>query len=202
MSLKTTMPWLIALLLTSIVAIVLAARSELRSGVLIAAGVFVIGAVIASARTNRPYWRVAADGDASPDRVGTAARRNARLLAMTYAWAALSMQAVYTPPLTGFYWRPGWPLAMILASLGVFASVVGHVAGQAASGRIGRMSLAFIALWFGVQAFLASLVVLALSGLVQQPFARVEWAAAGLLVLSGLAVMMQCVFALRSHAHL
>ncbi|HEX6609304.1 MAG TPA: hypothetical protein VF051_00870, partial [Hyphomicrobiaceae bacterium] len=96
MPLRRIMPWLIALLVVTVLAMMIAARAELTSATSAFAAAFALGVVATSWRTNVGHWSATppADGATSLEPLH-AARRNARLTSLTYAWAALAMLGLY-----------------------------------------------------------------------------------------------------------
>jgi hypothetical protein len=79
---------------------------------------FALVVVAIAVAINRPLWRLPADR-ISDDAAPVAARRNARLMALTYAWGAAGMLAVYTlSPLRWYhYWQYAIGMALLAALL-------------------------------------------------------------------------------------
>lgn len=76
-----------------------------------------VGALLRVAwQTNRPWWRGASDPEIgpSPDNIeARLATRNATLIALGYAWGAISLAAVYLG--TPLRWQHGWQYALGMA---------------------------------------------------------------------------------------
>lgn len=197
MTLGAMIRWLVVLLLGSIASLVVAARAESRLGVVLSVAAFAAAAVLVSARTNQSFW--SAEPGATSGACIVAFRRNARLLALTYAWGALAMQALYTPFLTGLLWWPAWPIAMILATLGVLTSAFGYLQLRAGAAAMSARLRQMVRVWFTGQAWSAAILLLVLAGAGTRNGTRVEWGAAQILTFCCLAVLMQSMFGLRSH---
>jgi hypothetical protein len=80
------MPWMFAALAASVAAMVAAASLGRPAVSGLAAGFLALGIVVVGWMVNRPLWRLDStrcSEHAAPE----TARRNARLMAITYAWA-------------------------------------------------------------------------------------------------------------------
>ena len=201
MSLQQIVPWLLALQVTTITGMMLAARADLTIATSLLAAAFVAGAIAASIRANIPYWR--GNELAVPDRHPLiAARRNARLAALTYAWAALAMQALYSTSLTGLRWHHGWQYAIIFALLAfgafLYARALGPGAEFASRSPLERMA-APLAIVQGVIAA-GGLAYLAGSGKLLLHSA--DWAANIIFLSAALAIMFLSAISLRTHVTL
>jgi hypothetical protein len=201
MSLHQTVPWLLALQLATIVGMMLTARAGLTLATTFLAAAFVGGAVAAALRTNAPHWRgrEATAGDRHPL---IAARRNARLAALTYAWAALAMQALYVTPLTGLRWHHGWQYAIIFALLAfgafLYARALNPETALASRSPLERIA-APLAI---VQAVIAAGGLAYLAGSGKLLLHRADWAANIIFVAAALAVMLLSAISLRTHVTL
>lgn len=201
MTVRTTIRWLIALVIASVIALVLAARANWAAGILLVPGLFVAGATLAAVLTNRPYWRKPQQ-QASPEAAVIATRRNARVMALTYAWGALSLQALYTPPLTGYLWLPGWPAAMVLACVALGTSLLGYfLVGRSDPARKARQQRR-IGWWLVVQGVLAGAVVVGMAAAAPDDSRHAAWGGVHLILFCALAIEFQSVFALRTQTHL
>ena len=198
MSLEKVVPWLLALQAATIIGMMLSVGADLTAVTALLATAFVVGAIAAYVRANAPYWR-GDDPAAAPE---IAMRRNTRLAALTYAWAALAMQGVYTPPLTGLRWHHGWQYALIFALLAFGSFVYARALGPRPrpSEQPGLMQ------WApplgAAQGLIAAggLAYLAGSGKLLQH--RADWAANIIFMAAALAIMVLCAITLRTHAAL
>jgi hypothetical protein len=202
MSLQRIMPWLIALLVVTILAMMIAARAELTSATSAFAATFALGVVATSWRTNVGHWSATPPADIATSLEPLhAARRNARLTSLTYAWAALAMLGLYTTPLTGLRWQHGWQYATAFGLLSVFALAYTHLSGSrnaATRQRLQRLAGPLSAL----QAMLATagLAFLVMSGTLQSR--RPDWAANVIFLYATLTIMIITAVALRTHVRL
>jgi len=120
MALDRAVPVLIAILVTTVVAMTLAARSGITTLSWAAAAAAAIAVLVFGLLMNRPLWKLEPTritADAAP----VAARRNAVLLALTYAWGATALLVVY--PLSGLRWYHWgqYGAAMAVAALALAA---------------------------------------------------------------------------------
>jgi hypothetical protein len=127
MSLQRLMPWICAALLASVVAMVAGARLARPDVSGVAAGFFALAIVAVGLLVNRPLW----DRDApriNEHAASVMARRNARLMAITYGWGAIAMLAAYT--LTGLRWYHAWQYGLAMALLAgllfIYAIAIGR----------------------------------------------------------------------------
>ncbi len=202
MSLQRFMPWLITLLVVTVLAMMIAARAGLSSTTTAFGAVFAVAVVAASWRINVGHWAAA-----SPARGTTsleplhAARRNARLTGLTYAWSALGMLGLYTTPLTGLKWQHGWQYATAFGLLSVLALAYTHLSGTcdaARRERLQKLAGPLAALQATIAA--AGLAFLVMSGTLQSK--RADWAANIIFLYAALAIMILCAVALRTHIRL
>jgi hypothetical protein len=200
-SLQQIVPWLLALQLSTITGMMLTARAGLTAATGLLAAAFVAGAVAASMRANAPYWR-GEDGAGLDSQPFLAARRNTRLAAITYAWAALAMQALYTTSLTGLRWHHGWQYAIAFALLAFGAFLLARALGpQAASAshlHLRRMTAPLAV----AQAIVAALGLVYLAGSGKLLLHRADWAANIIFVSAALAIMILSAISLRTHVAL
>lgn len=125
MSLQPLIPYLIVALAASVTAMVAAAASINTTNSALAAGLFGLAVVAASVKINLPLiaGKAALDADAPIH----ASRRNARLMALTYAWGGIAMLAVHF--LSGLWWWHSWQygslMALIAAALLAYVHQVG-----------------------------------------------------------------------------
>jgi glucose-6-phosphate-specific signal transduction histidine kinase len=128
--------WLIATGWLSIAGMIVGTRLENTPLVISAAAMFTIVAIVAGWRINMALRAVPA-ARVTPEAAPIAARRNARLFALTYAWGGLSMLAVYY--FTGLHWQHAWQYgaAMLLigASLYLYSAALASPASPAREER-------------------------------------------------------------------
>lgn len=200
MSLQAIVPWLLALQAVTIGGMMLAARGDLSTVTGLIAALFVAGAVAATMLANAPYWQ---GREAEPDRHPLiAARRNARLAALIYAWAALAMQALYCTILTGLWWHHGWQYALIFAVLAfsafLYARALHPAVDVAARSPLERLAAPLTIL----QGLIAAGGLVYLAGSGKLLLHRADWAANIVFVSAALAIMVLSAVSLRTHAML
>ncbi len=202
MSLQRIMPWLIALLAITVLAMMMAARAGLTSATSAFAAAFALALVAVSWRTNVGHWAAGASAfrAAALDPIH-AARRNARLVGLMYAWSALGMLGLYTTPLTGLRWQHGWQYAAAFGLLSAGALAYTHLSGSrdaATRQRLQKLAGPLSA----VQATAAAigLVFLVMSGTLQSK--RADWAANVIFLYAALTIMIITAVALRTHIRL
>lgn len=201
MSLQRIVPWLIALLVATVPAMMTAARVGLTSATSAFAAAFVFSVVAVSWRTNIAHWHAPQPALAAASDPIHADRRNARLAGLTYAWSALSMLGLYTTPLTGLKWQHGWQYAAAFALLSAGALAYTHLSGSrnaAMRQRLHKLAGPLAA----IQATIAAggLAYLVMSGKLQSM--RADWAANLVFVYAALAIMILSAVALRTHIRL
>lgn len=198
MSLQRIAPWLIALLAVSVAGMMIAARHDLGAVTWAMGAAFVAGAITASLRTNSPYWDEAHTG-LQPPKLRIATRRNTRLIALTYAWAGLAMQGLYTTPLTGLRWHHGWQYAaaFALAAFAAFfyARALGPDSDGAQRGRLERMAGTLAV----AQGLAAGCGLIYLVGTRKMLSTRADWAANIVFVSAAMAIMVLTAISLRTH---
>lgn len=111
MSLQPYMPWLLAALAVSLAGVVGGSMSW--QVWLPAAGLatFVASVAAVALRINEQDLALQTGIGARL----SAMQRNARLLAITYAWGALAMAMSYATRITGLRWQHGWQYALAMA---------------------------------------------------------------------------------------
>jgi hypothetical protein len=202
MSLQRFMPWLTTLLVITVVAMMMTARAGLLSATAALGAVFALAVVATSWRINLRQWAATspAHGIASLEPLH-AARRNARLTGIFYAWSALGMLGLYTTPLTGLKWQHGWQYATAFALLSVFALVYTHLSGSrdaATRERLQKLAGPLAAMQATIAA--AGLAFLVMSGTLQSK--RADWAANIIFLYAALTIMILSAVALRTHIRL
>ena len=201
MSLQRLMPWLIAVLFATVVAMMIAAGAGLTSAISAFAAAFALALVSASWRTNAGHWTARSEQGATALEPIHAARRNARLTGLAYAWSALGMQGLYTTPLTGLKWQHGWQYAAAFGLLSLFALAYTHFSGDHNTEMRRRLQKLAGPL-SAVQATLAAggLAFLVMSGTLQSK--RADWAANIIFLYAALTIMILSGVALRTHVRL
>ena len=201
MSLQRLMPWLIAILFATVIAMMMAARAGLTSAMNAFAAAFALALVAASWRTNAGLWTARSEQGTTALEPVHAARRNARLTGLAYAWSALGMQGLYTTPMTGLKWQHGWQYATAFGLLSVFALAYTHFSGNHNTEMRRRLQKLAGPL-DAVQATLAAggLAFLVMSGTLQSK--RADWAANIIFLYAALMIMILSAVALRTHIRL
>ena len=201
MSLQRLMPWLITVLFATVVVMMMAARAGLASAVSAFAAAFTLALVAASWRTNAGHWMAPPEHGVTALEPIHAARRNARLTGLAYAWSALGMQGLYTTPLTGLRWQHGWQYAAAFGLLSVFALAYTHFSGNR-NAEMRRRLQKLAGPLAAVQATIAAagLAFLVMSGKLQS--ARADWAANIIFLYAALTIMVLSAIALRTHVRL
>lgn len=110
MTLQPFIPGLIVVMVASIATIVWAVGEGERGLTFAGALVFPAAAVILCLIINRPLWRAQPVDETQAIH---ASRRNARLMALVYAWAAAAMFAIYS--LTDLWWWHSWQYGLAMA---------------------------------------------------------------------------------------
>jgi hypothetical protein len=199
MSLQRLMPWICAALAASVAVMVTGARlgrPELSGA---AAGFFALAIVAVGWVVNRPLWRL--DAASIPGHVAPmAARRNARLMAITYAWGAAAMLAAYT--LTGLRWYHAWQyglaMALLAALLFLYAIAIGRD-GSRFRQRPFLLGASQLTVAQGAGA-LGGALFLIVSGKLATP--RPDWAANHIFFTGGLAIAALSAIAAITHGKL
>jgi hypothetical protein len=198
MSLQWIIRWLVAALLVSVIGMTIAAsaRQPLLAGVF--SGAFAAAMIVISLVTNRPYWRA---GEAATTQGILATRRNMRLTALTCTWAALAMQSMYTPALTGLWWRHGWQYALAFALLAVGAFSLAHLAGRGdaiSRQRVERYAAPIAA----SQAIGSACGLVFLVGAGKLGSTRPDWGANWVFLFAALALMVLGAVTLHTHVRM
>ncbi len=199
MSPQTAMPWLSGVLVASVAGMVIGGRLQQLGIVLTAAGLFASAVVAVSIAANAPLWRDGRLVLSAHDEAVIALRRNARLIAMSYGWGALAMQALYTTPLTGLRWQHGWQyaLAMLLLAIGSYCYARGLDNAEHQHTLIGLGAPLTIA-----NSLLAAGGLVFLVGSGKLLLWRADWAANQVFLFGALILMVLSAIALKTHARL
>ncbi len=201
MSLQRLMPWLIVMLFISVAGEMVAGALRDVRLMCLAAGAFTLTAIGVSLTINAPYWEGERAFAALATEAEVAARRNARLAAVAFAWGAVSLQGIYATPLTGLKWQHAWQYALVML---LFALVAFHIA-RALGSREPRQRRRWLNISLPlsiVNALLGAggLVFLTSSG--KLALRRADWAANLIFMFGALLIMILAAIALKTHVRL
>lgn len=160
--------------------------------VAVAAALFVLIAVLAGAWLNRAFWQLDA-AHVTDSALPIAARRNARLQALTYGWGGASILAGYY--LTPLFWHHAWQYggAMVLIAGGLYLYSV--ALGNPANPLRGRRWLATaerLALLQGIAAITGAVYVVVSGKLL---LGKADWVGNIVFVSGGLAIAVLSMLA-------
>lgn len=195
MSLQPLIPFLVSMLAGSVAVMVWAATGSHKLASAAAAGVFALVVVVASVRINLPLIArtVPYDGEAAIH----ASRRNARLMALTYAWGGAAMLAVYF--LSGLWWWHSWQyggaMALIAASLLGFVHQAGDPDSHLRTPRI----LSLLAMATAVQGLAAATGVALLVRSGKPWIKNTDWVANQVFLAGGTAIAVLSAIAVLTH---
>lgn len=199
MSLQPLMPALVLALVLSAGAFSWFASDARPLAAAGAANAFALLMIIVGLRTNGPLWRLPKERitrDAAP----VAARRNARLIALAYAWGAVSMLAVYK--IVGVRWQHGWQygsgMALIAAGMFLYAHRLGDPASGLRTPRSLNTVLKLTVLHTAAAAM--GLAFLFTSGKLKSP--KGDWPANLIFLAGGLAVLTLSAIAVATQMRL
>ncbi len=185
MSLQRIAPWLIIALCLSVAVIVLGAGRGTHMLVGASAGLFALLVLVVGWRSNQPSWSLEA-AQVTETTAPVAARFNAWLMAITFAWGAVAMFAVYS--LSGLRWQHGWQYGAAMALLAAFAFGFGMMIDRAApAGRQHLLQRGLQLTMLQGVAALAGLVFLVGSGKLET--IRPDWAANYIFLFGGFAIV-------------
>ncbi|MEZ5851385.1 MAG: hypothetical protein R3D68_12135 [Hyphomicrobiaceae bacterium] len=201
MSLQRLMPWLIVMLVVSVAGEMVAGAARDVRLMCIAAGTFTLAAIGVSLTINAPYWEGHRSFAALPAEIEVAARRNARLAAVAFAWGGVSMQAIYATQVTGLKWQHAWQYALVMLLFALIAFHVARALGSAAAEQRARwlrisMPLSIVNALLGA----GGLVFLTSSG--KLALRRADWAANLIFTFGALMIMVLAAIALKTHVRL
>lgn len=199
MSLQPLMPILALVLVVSAGAFAWLAGQGQVVAASVAANLFALIIVFVALRTNRPLWEMPADrirAEAAP----IAARRNARLVALVYAWGATAMLAVYQ--LVGLRWQHGWQYGSGMALIAAAVLLYAHKLGDPASGLRAPRALNSVLKLTVLHAAGAAmgLAFLFTSGKLKSP--KGDWPANLIFMAGGIAAFMLSAIAIYTHMRL
>ncbi len=189
MSLQPLIAWIVAPLMASALAMTYAAANNLRALYTISALAFVLAVLTVAWLVNRPLWSGIA-GQQSVVLFHTM-RRNTRITALMYAWAATALLAVYG--FSGIAWLhgPQYGLGCALIAGGLLAYV--HWLGKSGGHKPPPISLTYLHLI----AVAVGLCYLVFSGKLATN--RADWAANIVFLVGGIAQLVIGWMALRSY---
>ena len=185
MSLQRVLPWLVLALVISVLLMIAGAGRGLPLLTGVAAAAFGLAVVGVGLGINKPLWGLDAvriTEHAAP----VAAQRNARLMALAYAWGAAAMAGVYT--LGGLRWYHAWQYGAGMALLGLIALGYGFDIGRAQEPASKRMQLLGGLQLTLVQAIATAAAVLYLLTSGKLMTTRPDWAANQIFLFGGLAI--------------
>ena len=185
MSLQRALPWLVLALVISVVFMIAGVGRGLPLLTGAAAAAFGVSVIGVGLGINKPLWGlepVRITEHAAP----VAAQRNAKLMALAYAWGAAAMAGVYT--LGGLRWYHAWQYGAGMALLGVVALGYGLAIGRAQEPSSKRMLLLGGLQLTLVQAVATAGAVLYLLISGKLMTTRPDWAANQIFLFGGLAI--------------
>lgn len=200
MLLKNIVTWLVLALALSVVGMAIAAHHDLRLAHILLAAAAAGGLMQVSLVLNLPHWRKQADVRRRGDAVVAAAQRNARLIAIAYAWGAAALLAIYY--LTRLNWYHAWQyaagMALIAAGIAGYVALLGRPAGVLRKPPALRLAEALTAL----QVLAAAGGLGFLLGTGKLMTRKDDWAANDVFLLGGLAIVVLSIHALISQQRL
>ncbi|MEQ1611711.1 MAG: hypothetical protein ABL904_03080 [Hyphomicrobiaceae bacterium] len=192
-------PWLLAAFVPAVIGQVIGARigSPWISG---AAAMFLpIMSIVVALKVNSPYWQ-RATAPSGIQAIADASRRNARLIAWTWAAGAVSMLAVYR--FSGLRWQHGWQygsgMVLIASLIFIYALSIESPSSPLRRPRL-LNAVALMAAAQGI-AGTAGIMMLVISGKLGSM--KGDWAANIIFVAGGFAIMVLSAIAVRTHARL
>lgn len=196
MSLQPLIPLLMALLAAAAGVMTWAASANAQTVSILAASAYAVALVAVAWRIN-DLGRWPREKLADPEAPLHAARRNARLIGLVYAWGGVTLLAVYS--LSGLRWQHGWQYGSGMALIAAILLLLVHKLGEAgfplrtARGLniLNRVTLAHAAAAAGGLVFLVSAGKLWAG--------KQDWAANHVFLVGGLAVIALSLIAWRTH---
>lgn len=199
MSLQPLIPVLVLLLSASVAGMTWAASHGAQLASLAAAVAFGLAVAAAALYINRPAsWRRDSLADAAVE--VHASRRNARLMALVYAWGGFALLAVYQ--LSGLKWQHGWQYGAGMALIA--AGLLLHVHRLGDSGYFARSRGALV---WSARLAMAQAVAIAvglgwLVAVGKLTAGKADWAANHVFLVGGAALFAVSVMAYRTHTAL
>jgi hypothetical protein len=189
MSLQPLIQFVIVPFLASVAAMTYAATNNLHLLSRLSAAAFFVIVTAIAIYINKPYWPEPKPGSEASDEFHTM-RRNTRLAALTYAWAAAGFLAVYS--LSGLEWRHGHQYGLGAAMIA--AGLLGYVHWMGKSGRQDPPSRVLTTLHASI--VMCGLVFLVLSGKLAS--VKSDWPANNIFLYGGLTLVALCAIAGRT----
>lgn len=185
MSLQRMLPWLVLALVASVVLMIASAGRGMSTVTGAAAALFGASIVLVGLGINKPLWRLEPfriTEEAAP----VAAQRNAKLMALAWAWGAAAMAGVYT--LGGLRWYHAWQYGAGMALFAVFTWAFGLAIVRSEQLSVKRMLLLRGLQLTVVQGVAAAggVVYLLISGKLLT--SRPDWAANQIFLTGGIAI--------------
>ena len=143
MSLQRVLPWLVLALFAIVVVMIVGAGRDQSMVTGLAAGAFAALAIAIGLGLNQPLWTLDAHR-ITPEAAPVAAQRNAKLMALVWAWGAAAMAGVYT--LGGLRWQHDWQYGSGMALIALFTWGFGLSIARAERPQTRQMLL-----WRGLQ---------------------------------------------------
>lgn len=189
MSLQRMVPGVVAVLVLSAAGMAYGAENGSRALTVAAAFGYALVVMLVALVINRPCWKTPKGGHA-PDLLFHTMRRNTRLAALVYGWAALAFFAVYG--LTGVTWRHGFQYGT--AATLIAGALLFYVHRMGEPGRDVPPSRALTLLH--ATAVIGGLAFLLMSG--KLATMRGDWPANYIFLFGGLALLGLCTIAYRT----
>ncbi len=190
MSLQPLIPLVALALLLSAGTMTYAAMQNMKVLAIFAAMGFTLIVVIIASIINRRAWHQGPDA-ATPDILFHTQRRNTRLAALVYAWAAAAFFGVYG--LSDVLWRHGFQYGTVAAIIAAVLLAYVHRMGLPDHGVPPTRGMTIAHAY----AVTAGLLFLAFSGKLGS--LRGDWPANYIFLFGGLALTGICLFALRTY---
>jgi hypothetical protein len=192
MSLQPLIAGLTAALLMSAGGMAYGAASGSRSMTALSAFAYALAVLIVAWRVNRNVW--IEGGSASPGLLFHTMRRNTRIAALVYAWAAAAFFAVYG--LSPVRWQHGFQYA---SAATLIAAALLYYVHRMGGDPTGTPPAPYLTVLHGM-AVTAGLVFLLSSGKLQS--VKGDWPANYIFLFGGLALVGVCYFAFLAQRHL
>lgn len=190
-SIRRLIPLLSVPIVASAAVVTYAALEPSRTLAVLACAAFAVIATLVAALVNRPYWRATAGSEAA-DALFHTQRRNTRIAALIYAWAAASFIGAYG--LGGLTWQHGLQYAAAAALIAVgFLLYVRHMGRTMAPPPLALTLAHAIAVFVGLVFLIGSGKLATVKG---------DWAANYIFLFGGLALLGLAAIAIRTHLRL
>lgn len=198
MTLQPLIPGLVVVMVASIASIVWSVGEGDRALTFAAALAFPAAAVLICVIINRPMWRLAGAGDSAA--TINASRRNARLMALVYAWGAAAIFAIYS--LTQLWWWHSWQYGLAMAFIACCLHVYAQRMRDPASPLVQPRVLDATAVLALVQAAAAAIGLAFLIGSGKLALSKPDWPANHVFIAGGLGLILISLIAAFTHRKL